>query len=134
MSSTSPFPGFRLTPQREAVLSAARGSDDHPTARDLHARVREELPGVGVATVYRTLDLLRDHGLLLELQLGDDPVARYDANTGNHHHVVCTDCGAIGDVDIALPASVTQQAEQASGFEINAAELQFVGRCAPCRD
>lgn len=132
MSSSSEPPAFRLTPQRMAVLAAARRSDDHPTAREIHARVRDDLPGIGVATVYRTLDLLRDHGYLLELQLGDHPVARYDANTGDHHHVVCADCGAIGDVDVALPAGVAADAERASGFQITAAGLEFVGRCPDC--
>lgn len=124
---------FRLTPQRAAVLDAVRSASDHPTARDIFRRVQGQVPGIGFATVYRTLNLLVDHGEVLELQLGDDPVARYDGNVGHHDHVVCRSCGRIGDLSVPLPTAVVTEAEQRSGFALDGYELQFLGECADCR-
>ncbi|MGH3664770.1 MAG: Fur family transcriptional regulator [Egibacteraceae bacterium] len=123
---------FRLTPQRAAVLDVVRAASDHPTARDIYQRVRRRQPGIGFATVYRTLDLLASHGEILELQLGDDAIARYDGNTGQHDHVVCRGCGAVGDLSVPLPADVTERAARASGFDVDGYELRFSGRCPAC--
>lgn len=124
---------FRMTPQRAAVLAAVRAAADHPSARDIYARVRRELPSIGVATVYRTLDLLVAHRQILELQLGDGAVARYDGNTGPHDHVTCTVCGAVADVHVRLPEAALEDAASASGFRVEGYDLQFVGRCPDCR-
>ncbi len=135
MGSTAapqPAPAFRLTPQRAAVLEVVRRAGDHPTARDIYERVRRQRPGIGFATVYRTLALLAGHGEILELQLGDDAVARYDGNTRHHDHVVCGGCGAVADLSVPLPVSVTAEAAAASGFTIDGYELRFTGRCPNC--
>jgi Fur family ferric uptake transcriptional regulator/Fur family peroxide stress response transcriptional regulator len=123
-----------LTPQRAAVLDVVREAHDHPTARDIYRRVKGRAPGIGFATVYRTLNLLADHGEVLELQLGDDAVARYDGNTGHHDHLVCTNCGEIVDLSVPLPDAVLSQAARRSGYDIHGYELQFHGRCRDCRE
>lgn len=133
VSDDVPSRSFRLTPQRGAVLDVVLEASDHPTARDIYRRVKERVPGIGFATVYRTLNLLVEHGEVLELQLGDDPVARYDGNVGHHDHVVCTSCGRIGDLAVPLPADIVSEAEARSGFALSGYELQFLGRCADCR-
>lgn len=125
-------PAFRLTPQRAAVLDVVRRSDDHPSAREIFTRVREQQPGIGFATVYRTLNLLVEHGMVLELTLGGASSARYDGNTGPHHHVLCVDCGAAVDVSVDLPEGTAQAAEAASGFHVASYALQFLGRCRDC--
>ena len=124
---------FRLTPQRAAVLDAVQSAHDHPTARDIYRRVQARVPGIGFATVYRTLNLLVEHGEVLELQLGDEPVARYDGNIGHHDHVVCRSCGRIGDLSVPLPPAVVAEAEDRSGFALDGYELQFLGECGDCR-
>ncbi|MGH8905097.1 MAG: Fur family transcriptional regulator [Egibacteraceae bacterium] len=124
---------FRLTPQRAAVFDVVREARDHPTAREIYMRVKDCLPGIGFATVYRTLNLLAAHGEILELQLGDDAVARYDANTASHEHIRCTSCGAIADIHAPLPDSTTRQAARDSGFTVDGYELKFLGRCAGCQ-
>lgn len=123
---------FRLTPQRAALLQAVRAASDHPTAGELYRRVKDRMPSLGFATVYRTLNLLAEHGEVLELQLGDDAVARYDGNTGHHDHIRCTGCGAIADLSVPLPAALIAQAEQASGYAVTTYELQFAGTCPEC--
>ncbi|MPZ86847.1 MAG: transcriptional repressor [Nitriliruptorales bacterium] len=130
--TTSERPAFRLTPQRAAVLEVVRAATDHPTARDIYRRVRARQPGIGFATVYRTLNLLVAHAEILELQLGDGAVARYDGNTGHHDHVLCEACGAVADVRVELPALACLKAEAASGFAVSGYELQFRGRCRDC--
>ncbi len=72
-------------------------------------------------------------GEILELQLGDDAVARYDASTAPHDHILCTSCGEIADINVPLPESTTRQAARESGFEVEGYELQFLGRCARCQ-
>lgn len=122
---------FRLTPQRAAVREVVWEARDHPTAREIYRRVKARQPGIGCATVYRTLNLLVEHGTILELQLGG--VAHYDANTAPHGHVRCTGCGAIADINVPLLASTTWRAARDSGFDVDGYELAFLGRCAACR-
>ncbi len=123
---------LRLTPQRQAVLDALRSSPDHPTAQDVLDRVRRTSPGIGAATVYRTLNLLVEQGHALELDLGDT-AARYDANTSRHDHVVCERCGAASDVDAPLPARLADRVAEVSGFRITGHDLRFRGLCPTCQ-
>jgi Fur family ferric uptake transcriptional regulator/Fur family peroxide stress response transcriptional regulator len=116
------------------VRDVVRQAQDHPTAREVYQRVRHRAPGIGFATVYRALNLLADHGQVLELQLGEEAVARYDGNVARHDHVVCNPCGAVADVSVELPAHVTIEATAASGFAVDAYELRFSGRCPSCSD
>ena len=122
----------RLTPQRQAVLDVLRTSSDHPTAQDVIDRVRRASPGVGAATVYRTLNLLVASGQALELALGD-AAARYDANTARHDHVVCVRCGAAADVDAPLPARLAREVAEVSGFAVTGHDLKFTGLCPTCQ-
>jgi Fe2+ or Zn2+ uptake regulation protein len=127
----SPTHPFRLTPQRAAVWKVMREARDHPTAREVYRRVQARHPGIGFATVYRTLNLLIEHRKILELHLGD--TARYDSNTAPHEHVRCISCGTIADINVPLPASTAWRAARDSGFDVDCYELQFFGRCAECR-
>jgi len=113
------------------VLDVVRAASDHPTAHQILERVGAAQPGIGVATVYRTLALLVAHGQILELQLGDE-AARYDGNVARHDHVVCTRCGAAADVPAALPVEAARAAEAATGYTVQDYELAFRGRCAGC--
>ena len=123
----------RLTPQRQAVLSALEAATDHPTAAEVFERVRVAVPGIGPATVYRTLGLLVDQGLALELNLGDGSAARYDGNTDRHDHLVCSECGAAIDVDGALPAQLVQEITARTGYTVTRYDLQFHGLCPACQ-
>ena len=122
-----------MTPQRHAVLDAVRASDGHPTVDEIFHTVRETSPGIGVATVYRTLDLLVRHGYVVELRLGDEAVARYDGNMRRHDHVICSACGQVFDVEVPLPSALTASAGQQAGVTIAGYDLQFRGQCAACR-
>jgi Fur family ferric uptake transcriptional regulator/Fur family peroxide stress response transcriptional regulator len=122
----------RDTAQRRAVLEVLRRSFDHPTAAEIHARVLGVLPGVGAATVYRTLRLLVDGAAVQELRLRDETVIRYDANTHLHDHVVCEICGVVVDVHAQVPDTVTTAVARHTGFDITGYDLRFRGRCPSC--
>ena len=123
----------RLTPQRRAVLDVLRASHDHPTAYDVFERVRKISPGIGPATVYRSLALLVESGQALELSLGDGSSARYDANTDRHDHLVCERCHRAVDIQTPLSRGTVAGVESASGFVITGYDLQFRGVCPDCR-
>lgn len=122
-----------MTPQREAVLAAVRSSRVHPSAEDILRDVRATSPGIGVATVYRSLDLLVRSGHIAELRLGDESVTRYDGNVRRHDHVICSRCGRVFDVEVALPRSVVTAAGGQADVDIDDYDLQFRGRCNDCR-
>lgn len=126
-------PAFRMTPQRQAVLEAVRSSRTHPSAEDVLGMVRRTSPGIGVATIYRTLDLLVRHGAIQELRLGDESITRYDGNTRRHDHVVCSVCGRVFDVEAALPEHVVAAAARQVGVHVEEYDLQITGTCDPCR-
>ena len=127
----------RLTPQRQAVLDVLRSCTDHPTAAEVLHRVRRRHPGIGAATVYRSLGVLVEAGEALELSLGDGAAARYDGNTSHHDHVVCERCGRAVDVARATGAALDRAAVRVAadtGFVVSNYELQFRGRCPACRN
>jgi Fur family transcriptional regulator, peroxide stress response regulator len=123
---------IRMTPQRQAVLDVLHRSHDHPTAAEVYDRVRAGAPGIGAATVYRTLALLVESGQALELSLADGARARYDGNVARHDHVVCTQCGRAVDVSSPLPAGAVPALARRTGFAISNYHLQFHGRCPDC--
>lgn len=122
---------LRLTPQRRAVLEVLEAAHDHPTAAEVFERVQVVHPGIGAATVYRTLGLLVDHGKALELGLTDG-ASRYDANTGRHDHLICESCGTAVDVDAPIPQRLSDSLADATGFTITGYDLRFRGRCPTC--
>jgi len=115
--------GMRLTDQRRLILAVVRSTDRHPTAEGVHRAVREHLPRVSLATVYRNLRLLAREGLLAEIQAG--PSVRFDARTGRHHHFTCADCGRIYT---RLDARVAAR----TGFRVSHHRIEFYGVCRAC--
>jgi Fur family ferric uptake transcriptional regulator/Fur family peroxide stress response transcriptional regulator len=121
----------RLTPQRRAVLDVLRATDDHPTAAEVYERVRVMSPGIGAATVYRSLALLVRTGQALELSL-DEGAARYDARVDRHDHLLCERCDRAVDVDSPVPARMVAQVAAETGFRVFSYDLRFRGLCPAC--
>jgi Fur family peroxide stress response transcriptional regulator len=121
--------GERLTRQREAVLAYLLSSDDHPDARMIHEQVSRDLPQVSLGTVYRTLSVLRDAGLIQELKYGS--VSRYDANIGGHDHTHCLECGWVQDIARREARDLAGFAE--NGFRVVSHRLEVYGICAACQ-
>ena len=125
--------GYRLTKQRLAILKVLRGTDTHPDADWVYREVKKVLPHVSLGTIYRSLEVLKDAGLIASLEVG--PRRRYDGNTSEHQHILCTGCGRV--VDIHLPPSLLdeleRQAASEADFTITGHRVEFYGLCPQCR-
>ena len=121
----------RYSKQRELVLNYLCGTTAHPTAETIYSDLKPVCPSISLATVYRNLNLLVDNGLALRLDTGEQ-YARYDANTDNHYHFVCSCCHRVTDIfDGVLDNSVlTSIAEE--GCKISGHKLFIYGVCAAC--
>jgi Fe2+ or Zn2+ uptake regulation protein len=123
--------GLRATDQRVAVLSAL---EDHPhaDAAGVFSAVVTRLPGTSVQAVYGVLGALTDAGLVRRIEPAGSP-ARYELRVGdNHHHIVCSTCGAIGDVDCAVGHAPCLTPVDTSGFTVTTAEVTYWGLCPDC--
>ena len=121
----------RLTPYRNAVLEALRGSHNHPTAAEIFRKVRRRRPGVAYATIYNALDWLTRQGLIVELQAGDG-ASRYDPITTRHDHFICTRCGRMLDYEAAVSSRCWAEAAQRQGFVVQRYRLELHGLCPQC--
>lgn len=124
--------GLRLTPQREVLLRVLSDSTGHPTADDLVRRVREVLPTVSHATVYRNLQELVRAGLIGTLDTAG--AVQYEVNPEEHHHFSCRRCGKVWDVYLAsVEVRVDRRRSALEGFQVDRREVQLQGLCADCR-
>lgn len=124
--------GLRMTGNRQIVLEVLRNTAAHPTAQQVFLWAREQQPGIGFATVYRTLDLLVKHGMAQEVFRDKDGAAHYDANVTRHDHAICNRCGRIEDVSAPLHALAYAIIERAVGFRIDSHGTAFTGVCSDC--
>ena len=124
--------GQRVTPQRLMIAATVRRLDRHATAEQIHGAVAERMPGVSLPTVYATLELLEEMGMVRRLA-SDTGTALYDPRTDAHHHMVCRRCGAVADVDGALDDDAVLRAARHAGFTPDDAQLVIRGLCAACR-
>ncbi len=122
--------GQRVTSQRIVILRELRRRRQHATAEEIHRAVHDELPGTSIPTVYATLELLVELGLVRRIDTGT--AALYDARLEPHQHAVCRRCGRVQDVDGRLNAGALMRAADASGFHSDAAELIISGLCQEC--
>ena len=117
--------GHKVTPQRLAVLGAI-AAEQHQRMEEIKARC----PEVGMVTVYRTLDLFSELGLVRRLDLGDG--ARYELADDHHHHLICEECGTVAEFE-QCPLDLQLLPEIGSGFEVRAHSLEVYGTCPACR-
>lgn len=129
--------GYKLTPQREATVRILlQHEEEHLSAEDVFLLVKELTPDIGLATVYRTLELLTDLNVVEKINFGDG-VARYDlredGNHHHHHHLICIQCGKMVEIkeDWLLPLEIRLQEQ--FGFETIDHRLDFHGICKSCR-
>ena len=130
LSETLRARGMRVTPQRLAVHAALQELGRHSTAEEVLARVHGTVPGVSLPTVYAALELLADLGLAKRVQAGR--AVRFDPRTQPHHHLVCTECGAVTDLDADVELGPALERARALGAQASGAEVIVRGRCAVC--
>ena len=119
-----------MTRQRAEILAELRKAKNHPTAEELHARVRRSLPHLSLGTVYRNLDLLAQAGEILRLD-GTDGGRRFDGDVSPHLHVRCLRCGRVADVCGTAPAPALDGLT-AEGFAILRSRIELDGLCDQC--
>jgi Fur family ferric uptake transcriptional regulator len=125
--------GYRLTPQRQLILTAIQESDDHISAEEIHAGVCAKYPHVNISTVYRTLELLKNVGLATETDLGSGRFRYHPAEKGHHHHLICDHCGATLDLEESVFSQLKRTLFKEYGFKANINHLAIFGRCQKCR-
>ena len=122
--------GMRVTPQRVVVHRALRELDRHVTADELLDAVTDRLPSVSLPTIYATLELLEELGMVRRLQRSGTTL--FDPRTDPHHHLVCTSCGSVEDLDAELDGGALRRAAGKHDFAPDRVEAIVHGRCRDC--
>jgi len=122
-----------MTLQRKVILDALRSVKTHPTADELYAMVRRELPNVSLGTVYRNLETMSEMGVIQKLSNGEGKM-RFDGNTAPHHHVCCTVCGRLDDMPVEAVGSVMSLFPGAGAHGITGYDIEFKWICPRCRE
>lgn len=134
---------LRVTKPRRIIIDVLGATKQHLSAEEVYLRVHKAYPNIGLTTVYRTLDLLEEMGVIVKLQFGDGR-SRYELmenpkKPGHHHHLVCTSCKRIIEYDdfvdeeVGLIRKVEKQLSRRHGFQITGHVIQFHGVCSSCR-
>ena len=125
--------GHRLTPQRVAVLRILAASEGHPSVEQIYDQIVVQFPTTSLATVYKTVTLLKGVGEVLELGFADGS-NRYDGGKPYPHpHLICTQCGEIRDLEAPALSELVQQASKDVGYQITSHRLDFYGLCPRCQ-
>lgn len=125
--------GVRVTPQRVMVLEALAGRDGHMTAEEIMQRVAKRHPGMNLATVYRTLDMLVSLAIVAQTDLGGGASSFELVGAEPHHHLVCEECNAVAELDDELLAPIREQLLRQYGFQMRSRHIAIFGLCRACR-
>lgn len=120
--------GIKASYQRVRILDYMRGTKSHPSAAKIYQDLHPQIPSLSLATVYNTLNLFVEKGLITELKVEGDE-ARYDFPYEPHAHFVCTECGTIYDVPMGVP----QACMDMEGFLVKETQIVFRGVCPSCQ-
>ena len=123
--------GNRITPQRRAILRIIRERAGHLSADEIHDLARREIPRLSLSTVYRTLDLLKELDLVTELHLAGNHY-RYEAQSGQHEHLVCLSCGEVIEFHCDHCAAMQEALSAKLGFHITGSRVELLGYCQEC--
>jgi len=123
--------GYRLTPQRQLVLEAV-GTLGHATPEEIAAAVHKTASGVNISTVYRTLELLEELGLVQHTHLGHGAPTYSVASDDDHVHLVCRDCGGVDEVASEVVEDVVRRLSAERGFTVDVGHFAVFGRCRAC--
>lgn len=124
---------FRITPQRLAVLKVLAASDGHPSVERIYETVRDQFPTTSIATIYKTVALLKKENELIEISFPDGS-NRYDGNKPYPHpHLICTRCKKIIDPDLSSLEEMAAEVTKETGFQIHTHRVDFFGLCRECQ-
>lgn len=122
-----------LTKQRRAILQVIQESDGHLTANEVFDAARRLLPGISFATVYNSLNYLKNQGLVGEIKFGTD-ANLYDRKLTRHDHALCNNCGKLIDLELTIPNELLEEAASRSKFKPETIELTLRGLCPKCNE
>jgi Fur family peroxide stress response transcriptional regulator len=123
--------GFRITPQRIAIVDYLLKTVDHPSADRIHKVIQRKYPMVSLSTIYKTLELLKEKRLVNEIEV--DGETRFDAHTDEHVNVVCMNCGKIDDVDEDVLKNIRIRVAKKSKYLILKSSFELFGYCNNCK-
>ncbi len=124
--------GYRMTPQREMILDAIHETG-HVTADEIYQQVHAKSPAVNLATIYRTLELLKALHIVTAIDTGEGCVYYELAGEQPHHHLVCKDCGYILELDRDVLLPLQEELARRYGFTVNFDHLALFGSCPKCQ-
>ena len=124
--------GLPVTHQRQVIYEALASAAGHPSPEEVHAIVRERVPSMSLATVYRNLHLFMAAGILRQVSLHHGSM-RVETNHTSHRHAVCTRCKSITDVDASLLAPDAGHGRLPSNFLVQRIAIDILGLCSACQ-
>ncbi len=125
--------GLAFTFQRQVIYEAVVDSREHPTPELIYEQVRQRIPSISLGMIYKNVKTFLDSGVLKEVTLHHGSL-RLESNMTPHHHLVCSSCKAIFDIDeSAVEPIQLPQAELPEGFSIKQCRVEFVGLCKSCQ-
>lgn len=125
--------GFKVTPQRLAIYDVLYRSKAHPNAEMIFRELQPLYPTMSLATVYKTVDILKQLGLIQVLSVGDDS-ARYDADVNSHSHIHCIKCGRVDDVMGIEAEKFNDLVAQTTSYQLVGQQVYFYGICRQCQN
>jgi Fe2+ or Zn2+ uptake regulation protein len=120
-----------VTHQRAMIYQALFSMSGHPSPGQVYERVRQQIPSISLATVYKTINTFIETGIVREVSLHRGSI-RLDSNPEPHHHMVCTDCKTIFDLDQAAMAPVLIKGTLPNGFRVQRFSIEVLGLCKQC--
>lgn len=125
--------GTRLTPRRDKMLEVLVCSETHPSASEIHEEVRRFHPRTSLATIYNTIELLKETGQVLEIEFSG-AANRYDGRRSHHHpHLICLHCEKIEDLDSVDHDEPLDDLSNVTGYEITGRRMDYYGMCPDCQ-
>lgn len=125
--------GYRMTPQRLAILRILDEGGYHLTPLEIYQRATHNVPGLTEATVYRTLNFLTRQGIILAAHVGSGQLV-YELADHAHHHLICRKCGDTHEIDHSLLEDLYQQFQTKTGYQIDSIHVTFFGLCPGCQE
>lgn len=124
--------GFKVTPQRLAIYKVLVNTRTHPSAEMIFNDLQPVYPTMSLATVYKTIEILQELGLVQRLNVGEDSF-RYDAIVNNHPHVRCMGCGRVDDLGEVDCQEFVKSIDEATSYKITGQQFYFFGYCPACQ-
>jgi Fur family transcriptional regulator, peroxide stress response regulator len=124
--------GIAVTHQRQVLYEVMQGMSGHPSPEEIYARVKRKVPSISLATVYKNVHLFVESGVLREVSLHHGS-QRVEMNVEEHHHLVCSKCKSIADIDEKALGTLPKRKKLAGGFLVERYSVDVIGLCAKCQ-